>query len=99
VSAELEPVVSVDTVANHRCVPRAGHRCWQYNPQDQAWPAWVANWTNRQGDGRVEFCDQNGSTGVMFDPGDWLVVFDEDVQAVAVYSAADFDETFKVVLP
>lgn len=96
-AVELAPPASVDIAVTHRCVPRIGHLCWQYDPAAKAMPSWVTAWTTTQIDGRLEFCDRDCSTGVYLDPGDWLVQFAEDSDYAAVYSAADFAEQFQLV--
>jgi hypothetical protein len=97
-SEELAPPASVDTAITHRCNAIRGLRCWQYTQGAGAVPAWTQLWTSLMGDGRLEYCDQNGSTGIYFEPGDWLVEFEED-QHAAVYSVEEFSDTFRVVLP
>lgn len=96
-ATELAPVSAVDTAVSYRCQPRAGHLCWQYDPTAQAIPLWVLEYVTGQTDKRLEFCDRNGSTGVIFEPGDWLVLFDHEEGLVAVYPAAEFEATFKCV--
>lgn len=95
---ELAPPASVDTAVTHRCQPIGGLRCWRYEPGAAAVPAWVQLWTNAMSDGRLEFCDDRGSTGTYFEPGDWLVEFIETEQA-AVFPAEEFAGIFRVVLP
>jgi hypothetical protein len=94
-----DPAAQHPVMLTHFCKPRAGFHCWQFDPTAAVVPTWVMNWTNRQKDGRVEFCDRDGSTDLILDPGDWLVVFDEDSAAVAVYSADEFAKTFDLVAP
>jgi hypothetical protein len=95
---ELAPPASVDTAVTYRCIPRLGHRAWQYDPANKAIPTWVTAWTNTMGDGRLEFTDTGGSTGTYFEPGDWLVEFDEDGYAL-IFEPKEFAEIFKLVLP
>lgn len=92
----IAPPASVDTAATHACLPRGGHRCWQFDPAAAAIPRWVTDWTSSMSDGRIEFCDLNGSTGVYLEAGDWLVEF-EDGEHADVYTSAAFAEKFIVV--
>lgn len=94
--SDLAPPGDVATSVTCRCVPIPGHQAWQYDPLQKALPTWVAQWTNHMGP-KVEFCDRNGSTGVYFEPGDWLVLFDEEAEAVAVYSPEEFAARFRCV--
>lgn len=82
---------------SQRCAPKGGLKCWQYKPEQPEIPAWVVTWVNRQRDGKYEFCDADGSTGVILDPNDWIVLFEEDVGAVAVYSDEEFRGQFEVM--
>lgn len=94
---ELAPPAAVDTAVTHRCIPRAGHRCWQFDPKNHAIPTWVTLWTNTMNDGRLEFTDTGGSTGTYFEAGDWLVEFDDGY--ALIFEPQEFADTFKMVLP
>lgn len=98
-AAGIVPALYIEDVAITRlCHRRGGMRCWQYNPECRALPTWVGEWVNFQGNGKLEFCDRNGSTNIIFNSGDWLVVFDECTDAV-VYSAEEFANLFELVAP
>jgi hypothetical protein len=83
----------------HFCKPRRGFRAWQYTKNATAFPKWVSEYLLVQPGGQVSFQYPDNGHDFTLEEGQWVVLFDHQADAVALYDASEFAEVFECVTP